>query len=191
MKKWQVYLLVCGISIIVFFLFSVKFLKKETTSLSPADVIIVLGYPSLNNGEISPLQKSRIDKAITLYKENFASKILFTGGAVQNKFVEAQIMKEYAVKNGIDKEAIILETVSQNTEENVVLSFEILKENNYTNVIVITSNYHTHRSFYLFSQHPLNIQMQGVSYPSDYGYLFKAQAIVVEYLGFLRYLLSR
>jgi len=190
MKKWQVFLLICGISIIVFFLFSNKFLKKETSLLSPADAIIVLGYPSLDNGEISPLQKSRVDQAIALYKKELAPKIIFTGGAVQNQFIEAHTMKDYAVKNGISEETIILETASQNTEENVIFSLEILNENNFTNIIVITSNYHTRRSFYLFSQYPLDIQMQGVPYPSDYGYLFKAQAIVVEYLGFFRYLLK-
>ena len=190
MKKWKVNLLVCSIAVIVFFLFSNKFLKKETVSLSPADVIVVLGYPSLDNGAISPLQKSRVDQAIVLYKKKLAPRIIFTGGAVQNQFTEARTMKDYAVKNGISEEVIMLETASQNTEENVAFSFEILKEYNYTDVIVITSNYHTRRSFYLFSQHSLNVQMQGVSYPDTYGYLFKAQSIVVEYLGFFRYLLK-
>ncbi len=190
MKKLLLYFLFWAISFFCFLLFSNRFLKKETQSLAKAEVIVVLGYPSLDSNNISPIQKTRVDKAIQLYNNDYAKKILFSGGAVQNKFIEAETMKSYALKNGIPNENILIETESKNTEENIELCYNILAGKNISDIIVITSKYHTKRSNYIFSQYPLNVQMQGTAYPNEFGPFRKTGAILIEYLGFLRYFIK-
>ena len=75
---------------------------------SSENILIVLGYPADNNGNPSPILKARLDKAIELYRKGVARKIIVTGAAVDNEFVESEVMAVYLVNNGIPQEDICL-----------------------------------------------------------------------------------
>lgn len=65
------------------------------------DVAIVLGSPTEENGSLSRVQKTRMDAAITLYKEKRVRCILISGGSVRNTYTEADIMAAYAIRCSI------------------------------------------------------------------------------------------
>lgn len=114
--------------------------------------IIVLGFRTKKNGQPNLILKSRLDKALDLSKELIIKKMIVTGSAVHNQFVEAEVMKKYLVENGIPEEKIILENQARNTVENAQYSLQIVSKYHLENVIVITSPYHKKRTKIIFDQ---------------------------------------
>lgn len=179
------------LAVVLFFVLSGYFLTMNTDPLSKADVIVVLGSPSNANGKPSTIQRSRVDKGIALYKQGLTNKLLFTGGAAWNEFVESETMKKYAVENGIPDAAILTETKSNNTDENAKFSYQILKEQRFSKVIVVTSPFHTRRAGFLYKQYPLEVQRSVAPYPYELRRKDYVLAIANEYFGFLRYFVKR
>ncbi len=81
-----------------------------------------------------------------LLKMGYANKILFAGGKgkiTQEKYLksEAEIFADIAIKNGVSKDQIILETKSTNTGDNFKFAKEIIdKENIKCSKILIVHN---------------------------------------------------
>lgn len=82
------------------------------------DCIMVFG-----NGNLD-----RAKKAIELYHDGKAPYILFSGGDKwgERDEIEAISMKNYAKAQGVPEEAIIVETISNHTKENVLASILVL-----------------------------------------------------------------
>lgn len=96
----------------------------------------------------------RLPKAIQLYREGRANKILFSGGVVwgENNLPEAHVLKEKAIEYGIPPEDIFVEDESLHTKENVLASLLVLDRkiglHNMNRMIAVTTAYHMRR-FYL------------------------------------------
>ena len=71
------------------------------------------------------------DRAAQLYKEGLAPRILFSGG--RGNFTEgwdeaeATVFARRAVELGVAREAVMVETESSNTGENIRNSYKLLK----------------------------------------------------------------
>lgn len=175
---------------VLLFVLSGFFLIKNTDPLSAAEVIVVLGSPSTATGKTSIIQKSRVNKGIALYQQGLAKKLLFTGGAAWNEFVESKTMKRYAIEKGIPDAAILIETKSNNTDENAKFSYQILKKLGFSKVIVVTSPFHTRRGGFLYKRFPLEVQTAVAPYPYKLRIKDYVMAIANEYFGFLRYFVN-
>ena len=68
--------------------------------------IIVLGTPADRDGNPRPKQLARVTEAVREYKRGVAPRLILTGGAVQNRFVEAQVMARAAEAQGIPESAL-------------------------------------------------------------------------------------
>lgn len=79
------------------------------------DIIFVFGCPSNRH------RKARLEKAVFLYKQGYAKKILVSGGQVKEKR-EGIIMKEELLTMGVLEEDILLEKDSLNTAQNIIAS---------------------------------------------------------------------
>src|SRR5271155_6189882 len=75
------------------------------TQQSQFDVILVLGNPANEDGSIGPLARSRVLEGIRQYRAGVAPRLLMTGGAVKNRFVEAQVMLQFAQSQGVPASA--------------------------------------------------------------------------------------
>lgn len=72
--------------------------------------------------------KERVELAVKLYKEGRAPYILFSGGLGKTgKVKEAIVMAEMAISMGVPPEAIIQESESNNTIENILCSLVVLE----------------------------------------------------------------
>ncbi len=74
-------------------------------------------------------------RAAELYLAGFAPRILFTGGLGRNTTGlfcrgEAEVFAQVAMDRGVPKEAILLETKSANTKENIQFSRQLLQQEN-------------------------------------------------------------
>ncbi|MCI1590622.1 YdcF family protein [Heyndrickxia oleronia] len=97
--------------------------------------------------------KSRLPKAIQLYREGRAKKILFSGGTIWGvgNDSEAILLKKKALELGIPETDILVETESQNTKENIIASLLILDRyfelHKIKRLLIVTSNYHMKRAY--------------------------------------------
>jgi len=105
------------------------------------DCIMVFGYPELD----------RAEKAIKLYKEGRAPYLLFSGGNKWGERDESEAikMKNLALDHGVPEEAILIETLSNHTKENVLASLLVLDRkiglHNIRRLISVTTPGHTRR----------------------------------------------
>jgi len=110
------------------------------------DCMIVCGYPAKENGEPSELMKTRVERAVELWENKRASYLIFSGAAVANRHVEAQVMKSYAVSLGVPKDCIIEEKRAVSTYHNMMYCSEIMKEKNFCDCIVVTNGWHIRKA---------------------------------------------
>jgi vancomycin permeability regulator SanA len=93
----------------------------------------------------------RLPKAVELYKQGRAGKILFSGGAkwLGSEYTEAQELKRGAIALGVPEKDILTEDLSLHTLENVLASLLVLDRHfqlhNIQRLLVVTTSYHMRR----------------------------------------------
>lgn len=93
----------------------------------------------------------RLPKAIELYNQGRAGKILFSGGVKWNgsEYPEAVELKNQAIALGVPEKDILTEDISLHTLENVLASLLVLNRefrlNNIERLLVVTTSYHMKR----------------------------------------------
>jgi uncharacterized SAM-binding protein YcdF (DUF218 family) len=124
----------------------VIYLYGNVNELKKADVAIILGA-GIYGDNPSPVFKERINHSIWLYENGYVDKLLFTGGKGQNeKFTESSIAKNYAIEHSIPEKDILIEEKSKITQENILYSAQIVKENNFSTVIIVSDPLHMKRA---------------------------------------------
>lgn len=120
-------------------------------------MIVVLGSPNSEKGELYSIAKERCDRAYELWKSLPHYKILMTGGfgAHFNKTAEphAAYLKNHLVSLGIPESCFVEFAESQNTIEDASLSKPILLKYQVREAIIITSDYHFDRANYIFDRY--------------------------------------
>jgi uncharacterized SAM-binding protein YcdF (DUF218 family) len=123
-KKYKLkkLILLCLISIFLVTILSVAiaiYIYGNTPKQIKAEAGIVLGAEVWEK-EPSPVFRERINHAINLYQKGDIHKIIFTGGVGAGKeFSEAEVGKNYAIKNGVAENNILMEVRSRTTYQNL------------------------------------------------------------------------
>jgi uncharacterized SAM-binding protein YcdF (DUF218 family) len=117
-----------------------------------ADVIIVLGAGVFQNGGPSEGQVRRTKHGADLYFSGHAPLILCTGGYDTPKHVktEAEVCSELLLNYGVPTSAILMEQISQSTEENAIEARKVMDAHQLKTSILVTDNFHVLRSRMLF-----------------------------------------
>jgi uncharacterized SAM-binding protein YcdF (DUF218 family) len=102
-----------------------------------SDVIVVLA------GDTG----GRTAYAISLLKEGYADRLLFSGCAASTGAMVRQ-----ALDAGVPEDRLLIDTGSESTYDNAVNSRALLLENGYKSAIVVTSDYHMRRSRLVFEK---------------------------------------
>ncbi len=129
---------------------------KKQINTSHAEAILVLGA-GVWDGEPSPMLRDRLDEAIILYYEHKAPKIIMSGDHGKDEYDEVNVMKEYAIKNGVPSEDIFMDHAGFSTYDSIYRAKEIFETKN---IIIVTQKYHLYRSLYIANN--LNINATGV-----------------------------
>ena len=109
------------------------------------DAIVVLGANITAKGNLSKVAKSRMDKALELFREGRASRIIVTGKK------EALVMKKYAVSKGVSPECILVENLALDTIGNAFFTRKkFLEPRNWLKIVVVTSRFHVPRTRLVF-----------------------------------------
>ena len=102
---------------------------------------------------------ARANSAIDLYEKAWANKIIFSGATADpNTKSNAETMKELALSQGVPEKDILLDETSSTTIENARNVAEIIKKNDWNNIILTTSSYHLRRSKVVFEATGNNIR---------------------------------
>lgn len=121
----------------------------EQSSPNQADAAIVLGA-AVYRERPSPVFRERINHAIGLYLSGQVDAIIFTGGVGSRDTIsEAEAARQYALSAGVPEEAIYIETTSLNTYQNLVNAQQIISEQDFEDVLIVSDPLHMHRAILL------------------------------------------
>jgi len=117
-------------------------------------LIIVLGSPNSDAGELSSIATSRLDRAAEIQQNNANAKILLTGGFGEHfnrtKTPHAEYARQHLLKK-IEKDFILKSTaLSANTIEDAVKSKPIVDLYNPLKLMVVSSEFHLARVRFIF-----------------------------------------
>jgi uncharacterized SAM-binding protein YcdF (DUF218 family) len=118
------------------------------------DAIVVLGQAADTDGNPTPGMLSKVTEAVREYERGAAPRIIFTGGAVANRFVEAEVMARTAVAQGIPQSAVLEEPQARDTIENACYSARMMKANGWRSAEVISNAAHLPRAGLIWSRLP-------------------------------------
>jgi uncharacterized SAM-binding protein YcdF (DUF218 family) len=116
------------------------------TSSRSADVAIVLGA-AVYGDRPSPVFEERIRHGIGLYKAGKVRKLLFTGGRGEGaRLAESTVARDYALRRGVPGEAILVETLSRTTQQNLAQARHLMQRHRLGSALIVTDPLHSKRA---------------------------------------------
>ena len=171
------------ISTIVLALISAKRIPKFNK-----DYIIILGCRIRKDGTLTPILKSRVDRAINFSKMQYdatGKDIIFipSGGKGSDEVIsEGEAIKNYLLEQGINKNSIIVENKSKNTYENIKFSYRLInKKNKGANIAFSTTNFHVFRAGLIATEQGIKIEGIGARTKA----YFSINAFIREFIATL------
>jgi len=170
-KKKLIYIAIGVLYILSTPIFSNNFFKliegseyrKPISAIDSADAIVVLsGMLGINEvGDSTYIEWGDPDRffgGITLFKAGKAQKLIFTGSKMpwdKAKKTEGEVLKEYAISNGIPSEKILVTKDVENTADEAVAVKELISPSK--RIILVTSAYHMYRAKKLFEKQKFEV----------------------------------
>lgn len=130
---------------------------EETEDLTDTDCAVILGA-GVRDGEPTPMLKDRLLTGIELYKSGAVKKLIMSGDHGSEDYDEVNIMKSFAVDNGVPAEDIFMDHAGFSTYETVYRTREIFEADN---IIIVSQEYHLYRALYIAEK--LDVKAVGVS----------------------------
>ncbi|QNH19549.1 YdcF family protein [Xanthomonas sp. GW] len=132
---------------------------------APADAIIVLGAAAYD-AKPSPVFEERIRHGLDLYQRGYAPTLIFTGGFGGNgaRFAESQVARRYALRHDVPADAILVETVSRTTRQNLLEARGLMRSHGLHRAIIVSDPLHMARALRLCRE--LQIDALASSTPS-------------------------
>ena len=137
-----------------------KLSPEEAAELTDVDCIMVLGC-GVRGDSPTPLLADRLQRGVEVYHSGAAPKILMSGDHGQTNYDEVNVMKQYALDEGIPEADIFMDHAGFSTYESMYRAKEIFGVDK---MIIVTQKYHLSRA--VFIARKLGIEAYGVA--SDY-----------------------
>jgi uncharacterized SAM-binding protein YcdF (DUF218 family) len=192
-KKKLIYIAIGILYIISTPIFSNNFFKivegsseyrKPISAIDSADAIVVLsGMLEINEiGDSTYVEWGDPDRffgGMALFKAGKAQKLVFTGGKMpwdKAKKTEGEVLKVYAVSNGIPSEKIFVTKYVENTADEAVDVKELISPSK--RIILVTSAYHMNRAKRLFERQRFEV----IPYRVDFKVVGKSRLTILDFL---------
>ncbi len=118
-------------------------------------VMVILGAPNEDSGALSPIAKSRYDKAYSEFLKMPTMKVLCTGGFGAHfntsDTAHGELTKQYLINSGIPSSAFLEVAQSRFTFEDATLAKPIIAQAKASHLHLVTSDFHLNRVNYVFS----------------------------------------
>jgi uncharacterized SAM-binding protein YcdF (DUF218 family) len=161
----------------------------SNTSLTRFDAIIVLGTSADSDGNPTPEQLARVTEGVKEYERGVAPRIILTGGAAINRFVEARVMEKTANAEGIPESAIFVEPEARDTIQNACYSVRIMKAHGWRSAEVVSSEAHLPRTAIIFNGLPLEWRTHAAPPLTPDSAVYSGAVSFVETLKTVRHLI--
>jgi uncharacterized SAM-binding protein YcdF (DUF218 family) len=128
-----------------------------------SDVIVVLSGDNYD--------AERATRAASLFKSGMAPRVMATGRALRSYATTTDLMKHDLEAHGVPAEAIVPFThKADDTRDEAAVVSEFVASQGWKKILLVTSNYHTRRSQYIYEHTlPSSSQLLVVAAPdSDY-----------------------
>lgn len=182
-------LLACAYGAVSFAAFAVcSVVYSSSRRTTTPDVLVVLGS-RLICGEVPPLLRSRLDKALATYRsvpQGYPRPVIVPSGGqgADESRPEGEAMAEYLIAHGAAPGDVHPETRSTTTRENLVFSAEVARTAGRTgSTLVVTNSYHVLRAAILARSTGSDAQVVGsrtAAYYVPSAFLREYVAIMVE-----------
>jgi len=111
-----------------------------------ADAAVVLGAAAWGD-QPSPVYRERLNEALILYQTGRVRRIIFTGGTPKPGFLtEAEVGQKFALAHGIPAKAILLDTESRSTWQNLTNAKKLVTAAKLDTVLVVSDPLHMRRA---------------------------------------------
>ena len=122
-----------------------------------ADCILILGA-GVKDGKPKPMLRDRLLTGIELYKSGAAKKIIMSGDHGRADYDEVNVMRAFALEQGVKAEDIFLDHAGFSTYDSVYRAKNIFGAEN---IIIVSQKYHLYRALYIAKK--LDVKAAGVS----------------------------
>jgi len=170
--KWLIsvgILVVVFIVTLTFFLQPNSFLGCSSTPSSEGDCVKADAIVVVSGGDT----QARTAAGIKLFQDGWADTLILSGAA-QDKSgpSNAEAMQLQAVAAGVPETAIIIDKDSESTQQNAQNAQTIFSENNYRDIILVTSGYHQRRASLEFNKQAENVVIRNHPVTQDRDWSF-------------------
>ena len=118
----------------------------------PADAAIVLGAAVRTTGP-SPVYVERLNHAIELYRSGAVKYLIMTGGkGLGERVAEADAGRDQAIAAGVPAAAILTETQSRDTRENLANAKPIVAAHGFDKVLIVSDPLHMARAMQIAAE---------------------------------------
>lgn len=122
-----------------------------------ADCILILGA-GVKDDKPKPMLRDRLLTGIELYKSGAAEKIIMSGDHGRADYDEVNVMRAFALEQGVSAEDIFLDHAGFSTYDSVYRAKNIFGAEN---IIIVSQKYHLYRALYISEK--LDVKAAGVS----------------------------
>ncbi len=131
---------------------------EQAKEIENADCILVLGCMVWSETTPSHMLADRLTVGVDLYKQGGAPKILMSGDHGRENYDEVNVMKNFAIDEGIESENIFMDHAGFSTYESMYRAKEIFQAEK---IIIVTQSYHLPRA--IKCAEALGLEAYGVS----------------------------
>lgn len=110
-----------------------------------ANAILVFGAAIAGHGQPGTILEARIQHALALANNGYASNFILTGGVGWGPPAESVVMKRILTENGIPETRILFETTSHTTRKQVEFAIQMLQKHAWSRVIAVSDPLHMYR----------------------------------------------
>ena len=133
----------------------------EAAELQDTDCVLVLGA-GVRDGNPTPMLRDRLITGISLYKSGAAPKIIMSGDHGREDYDEVNVMKSYAVENGVPDSDVFMDHAGFSTYDSIYRAKAVFEADS---IIIVTQKYHLYRALYIAER--LGVNAVGVSADLD------------------------
>ena len=133
----------------------------EAAELQNIDCVLVLGA-GVRDGRPTPMLRDRLITGISLYESGAAPKIIMSGDHGREDYDEVNVMKSYAVENGVPDGDVFMDHAGFSTYDSIYRAKAVFEADS---IIIVTQKYHLYRALYIAER--LGVNAVGVSADLD------------------------
>lgn len=136
---------------------------EEAVKLDKIDCILILGAGVWGDRPTHMLE-DRLKYGISLYNMDASDRLLMSGDHGRKNYDEVNVMKNYAINQGVPSSDIFMDHAGFSTYESLYRARDVFEANK---IIIVTQKYHLYRALYVADK--LGIDAYGVaSNPREY-----------------------